>query len=271
MWSFSLNGATSTEVFVRKGVYMTYNWDAETYSNLDLPHQRWGEQLLSSYHFRGDEIVFGAGCGTGRDAAKLAERVPCGKVFAVDNSISMLKVAERRLKEKYPNIEFCQADLLSGLSAFEPVDLVYSVAAFHWISDHASLFRNLFEVMKSGAYLLCDCGGKGNIQEVIQASNSVIGSSDSERVWNFADAESTRINLEEAGFQVLEVRLERDPATFSSEDEFKSFLRTLILGDYLSKIDNEDRDEFVAKVAGLIPSKTVDYVRLKIKAMVPIV
>lgn len=248
---------------------MIYKWDAETYSNLDLPHQRWGEQLLSSYEFRGDEIVFDAGCGTGRDTAKLSDRVPVGKVFAVDNSTSMLDVARRSLEEKYPNIQFCQADLLSDLSGFENVDLVYSVAAFHWISDHAKLFRNLYGVMKPGGYLLCDCGGKGNIQDVIQAANSVIGSNDSERVWNFADAESTRINLEESGFQVLEVRLERDPATFSSDGEFESFLRTLILGDYLSKIDQKDRDAFVAQVARSIPSKTVDYVRLKIQAKVP--
>lgn len=245
---------------------MAYKWDAETYSNLELPHQRWGEQLLSSYRFSGDEYVLDAGCGTGRDTAKLSQRVPNGKVFAVDNSSPMLEVARKSLEEKYPNIQFCQADLLSDLSNFEMVDLVYSVAAFHWISDHSRLFRNLFQLMKPGGYLLFDCGGKGNIDEVIQAANSVIGSSDSERVWNFADAESTRINLEEAGFQVVEVRLESDPASFSSGSEFESFLRTLILGDYLSKIEEKDRDEFVAQVARLIPSKTVDYVRLKAKA-----
>ncbi len=61
-------------------------WDAETYSRLSLPHMRWGEELLRKLDVGENATVLEIGCGTGRDTEKLAQRLPRGRVVAIDRS-----------------------------------------------------------------------------------------------------------------------------------------------------------------------------------------
>ncbi|MER3419404.1 MAG: methyltransferase type 11, partial [Chloroflexota bacterium] len=39
------------------------DWDAVTYHEVALPHERWAQQLLDRLPLRGDEVVLDAGCG----------------------------------------------------------------------------------------------------------------------------------------------------------------------------------------------------------------
>lgn len=72
-------------------------WDARSYDALQLPHERWGRQLLATLPLRGDERVLDAGAGTGRDTELLLERLPGGHVVAVDGSAAMLARSRDRL------------------------------------------------------------------------------------------------------------------------------------------------------------------------------
>lgn len=247
---------------------MEYRWDAATYASLELPHLKWGEQLLEKFSFIGDEIVVEAGCGTGRDSGKLASLIPRGKLIAFDASDSMLEVATRTLEDKYQNIIFYKADLLSILPEIPLADLMFSVATFHWIHDHKRLFSNLTTVLKPGAVLLADCGGKGNIHNVIEVVNSILGPNDFDKIWNFADAVETKQALDEAGYEVIDVELKHDPAVFPSFDTFKVFLSTLILGRHTFEMTDSEKEIFLNDVARSLPENTVDYVRLKIHARV---
>lgn len=245
---------------------MKYNWDATTYASLELPHLRWGEQLLRKFEFDGNEIVVEAGCGTGRDSEKLASLIPQGRLYAFDISDSMLEVATHTLKNRHHNIEFHKADLLSSLPETPPADLIFSIATFHWIHDHERLFSNLRSITRHGGILLADCGGKGNIENVVSVVNSILGPNDFDRIWNFADIAETREVLENTGFEVLEIELVSDPAVFPSFETFKLFLSTLILGAHTSAMSDADKEVFVDDVARALPGNSVDYVRLKIHA-----
>ena len=77
--------------------------------------------------------VLDAGCGTGRVTAALLERLPRGRVIAVDGAPSMIEEARRRLPAG--RVEFMVADLAT-LELSQPVDHVLSTATFHWIADH---------------------------------------------------------------------------------------------------------------------------------------
>jgi trans-aconitate 2-methyltransferase len=52
-----------------------------------------------------------AGCGTGRLTALLLERLPRGRVVAVDASVEMLEQAKRNLHDALDRVHFIQADL----------------------------------------------------------------------------------------------------------------------------------------------------------------
>ena len=64
----------------------TRDWDARTYSRVGTPMAQWGERLIDRLELRGDETVLDAGCGSGGVTAKLLDRLPQGRVIAVDGS-----------------------------------------------------------------------------------------------------------------------------------------------------------------------------------------
>src|SRR5882757_9934561 len=104
---------------------------------------------------RGDEVVLDAGCGTGRVTRMLVERLPEGRVVAVDGSETMVAKVREVLR---PGDEAFVADL-TQLELAEPLDGVVSSAVFHWIPDHDALFARMRAVLKPGARFEAQCGG----------------------------------------------------------------------------------------------------------------
>ncbi|MEX0790724.1 MAG: class I SAM-dependent methyltransferase, partial [Actinomycetota bacterium] len=186
------------------------DWDAEAYERLAEPQDAWGLRILGLLDLAGDETVLEAGCGTGRDTARLLERLPNGRVVALDGSARMLDRLRIRLAGDMDRIEVVQADLARPLPLKEPVDVVFSVAAFHWVQDHAALFKNLAAVMRPGARLVADCGGTGNIARVSAAVERVTGVPAEPGIWNFSEPETVRLRLAAAGFTDVQVELHGD-------------------------------------------------------------
>src|SRR5215831_9044725 len=75
---------------------MPRDWDAATYERVSGPQTRWGQAVLDRLPLEGDERVLDAGCGTGKVTAMLLERLPRGRVVALDGSPSMIEEARRR-------------------------------------------------------------------------------------------------------------------------------------------------------------------------------
>ena len=241
-------------------------WDAPAYDLLAEPQSAWGLRILNLLHLRGDEVVLEAGCGTGRDTERLLDRLPKGRVIALDGSARMLDELRQRLAGRMDRVETVHADLSQPLELGEPVDVVFSVAALHWIPDHDSLFRNLAAVMRPGAQLAVDCGGRGNIARVSQAIKTVRKTPVEEGIWNFSTAEKTSQRLAAAGFKNIQVELHSEPIELPDRAHLVRFLRTVILGSHLAEIPAGERAAFVAAVADLLPDGQIDYVRLTISA-----
>src|SRR5262245_34352585 len=94
---------------------MAREWDAERYANLKLPHEKWGRRTLDRLHLTGEETVVDAGCGPGRDTALLLDRLPYGRVIALDGSAAMLKQLQRRLADRMDRVQVLRADLTKPL------------------------------------------------------------------------------------------------------------------------------------------------------------
>src|SRR5215470_3228907 len=105
---------------------MPREWDAATYDALPLPHERWGRRTLDRLPLEGHEHVLDAGCGTGRDTALLLDRLPDGRVTAVDGSRRMLERLRERLADRLDRVDVVEADLTEPLALPAPVDAVFS-------------------------------------------------------------------------------------------------------------------------------------------------
>jgi len=259
-------------------------WDGRSYDRVSGPMQALGQAVLDRLELRGDETVLDAGCGSGRLTEQLIERVPRGKVIAVDVSESMVAAARERLG---PDADVRRMDLLE-LEVGEPVDAIFSTATFHWISDHDALFRGLYRALsddlesrrplpgrrtsRKAGRLVAQCGGEGNIT-TLRGRAAVVMERDpyAEHFatfappWNYASAAETEARLRNAGFTTVECWLAPAP---TEPEHPREFLSTIVLGPHVQHLPEDLREPLMDEVmAELGESVVVDYVRLNIDAM----
>ena len=245
---------------------MTRDWNAASYERVAAPLEAMGREVLDRLDLRGDERVLDAGCGTGRVTAALLERLPRGRVIAVDGSPAMVEAARERVGDA---VELKVADLVR-LELDEPVDAILSTAAFHWIADHDRLFERLRAALRPGGRLAAQCGGAGNIRELKAAAERV-----GEREpfapalagwpgpWYFASPEQTAACLERLGWVGVwtwshDVRV--------APGDPREYLGTVALGSHTDRLAPELRDAFVDAVIAELEEPVADYVRLNILA-----
>jgi trans-aconitate 2-methyltransferase len=243
---------------------MPREWDAKTYDSLPLPHKYWGKRTLERLPLKGNETVLDAGAGTGRDTAALLDLLPEGRVVAVDGSARMLGQLTAKVADDLDRVEVIHADLTKPLPLTEPVDAVFSVATFHWIHDHGTLFGNIAQVLRPGGRFVAECGGQGCVAQVLAAVEDVLGQPADAA--HFAGIEDTKDHLERAGFTDIDVGLLPDPARLEPGEQLWSYLGTVVLGPYVDKLPQSEHRDFVQEVAARLAEPVVDYVRLNITA-----
>jgi trans-aconitate 2-methyltransferase len=243
---------------------MPRDWDARTYDRVADPMTRWGATVLDRLPLRGDERVLDAGCGSGRVTEQLVERVPEGRVIALDGSPSMVDAARERLARFGDRIEYVVADLGVPLPIDGKVDAVLSTATFHWVPDHDALFANLAAVTRAGGWLVAQCGGAGNIAS-IQRVLATIGDGWLGAV-HFETVLATTRWLDTAGYVDIECWLTDEPTRFEPGEPFETYLRTVVLGAHLERLPPREHDSFVTAVAAGAGEPVIDYVRLNIVA-----
>lgn len=242
-------------------------WDAEVYHRVSGPQEDWAREVVGRLELRGDETVLDAGCGSGRVTEQLLERLPRGRVIAVDGSEDMVREAKKHLGDR---ADVRRGDL-TELVLEEQVDLIFSNAVFHWILDHDRLFSVLHEALVPDGRLVAQCGGAGNIDAVKVCIAKVgarpefaSGLEAMDTSWNFATPADTEASLQAAGFSEARAWLEPRPVTPSEPPEF---LRTVILAPYLEHLSADLHDAFIDGVVDELGEPPVlDYMRLNMEA-----
>jgi trans-aconitate 2-methyltransferase len=242
-------------------------WDAKTYDEVSDPQLEWGMEVLERLELRGDETVVDAGCGSGRVTEQLLERLPEGRVIAVDGSEAMVEKAKERLGDR---ADYLVSDLVE-LTLPEPVDMVFSTATFHWIGDHDRLFRQMRRLLRPGGRLVAQCGGEGNVARHTEAIAAVAADPEygqhlaqAKGLWNFASPQETEPRLDAAGFTGVRCWLQPKPVQPSRPLEFIS---TVTLGPVLDQLPEEKRQPFAEAVLAEHEDPFVlDYVRLNLEA-----
>jgi trans-aconitate 2-methyltransferase len=243
------------------------DWDAKTYDTASAPVHTMGAAMLDELELRGDETVLDAGCGSGAVTAQLLERLPQGRVVAVDGSPQMVALARATLDPA--RAEVMVGDLLE-LELAEPVDVVFSSATFHWVPDHPRLFARLRSALKPGGRLRTQCGGAGNCAELYEV---IFPLRDSEPYaahiggfspWIFDSPDHAAAMMRAAGFTDVEAWPQTVDLTF---DDVEGYLRSTQLPAFLERLPEALRDRFVADVRGRLPDPLpVRYVRTNLSA-----
>jgi len=249
---------------------VTRDWNADVYHRVSGPQVAMAAAVLDRLELRGDETVLDAGCGTGRVTRLLLERLPRGRVIAVDASAEMVARAREELAGRRADVR--QADLAAlVLAEGESVDAVFSNATFHWVPDHDALFAALAAALRPGGRMSVQCGGEGNVAGVHAAALQAAADSGLghrfegwPRPWNFAGPQRTEARLWAAGFADVRCWLQPWPVT---PDEPRAYLETVCLGPHLERLAADERERFLdAVMVRLGERPLLDYVRLNIVA-----
>ncbi len=246
------------------------DWDAAVYHRVSGPQVAMARAVLDRLELRGDETVLDAGCGSGRVTRLLLDRLPRGRVIAVDASPDMVARAREELAGLAADVR--EADLATlTLAPGEQVDAVFSNATFHWVPDHDALFAALAAALRPGGRISAQCGGEGNVAALHRTALAAAADcglgfrfAGWPRPWNFAGPEQTQARLRAAGFGAVRCWLQAWPVV---PDEPRAYRETVCLGPHLERLADGEREPFLdAVMARLGEQPVLDYVRLNILA-----
>jgi trans-aconitate 2-methyltransferase len=255
-------------------------WNSSAYHRLSEPQVSWGKKVLSRLRLRGDEVILDAGCGTGRLTAELLEALPRGRVVGIDLSENMLATARQHLAQFGARVSLLACDLLH-LPFDHVFEGIVSTAAFHWVLDHDRLFASLCRALVAGGWIEAQCGGGPNIQRLRKRADALAVTpkfapyfARFREPWLFQDAGSAAKTLRRAGFVDVETSIEPAPTVLTSADEYKEFVRNIILQRHLENIpQGEDCEQFMValteQAAEDDPPFLLDYWRLNLRGKTP--
>lgn len=258
-------------------------WNAQAYNRLNSPMQTWGEAIVGRLDLRGDETALDLGCGSGRLTEFLLQKLPRGRVIAVDRSANMLESARGFLERRYGGrVEYVQASL-DEIDVTKVADLAFSNAAFHWVKDHPRLLAAIFRALKPGGRLVAQCGAEPNIARVRGRVAEVAADARYQPYfagwdgpWEFASPEGMTDRLRAAGFEDISTEMFEAPVQLASAGETRDFFEHVILGTHLARIPESQShlrsallDRLTAASSADDPPFRQDYWRLNVRARRP--
>lgn len=197
------------------------NWNSSLYDQKHSFVYEYGKDLLALLNLQAEERILDVGCGTGHLTAQIA--ASGAKVIGLDSSAAMIETAQAA----YPNLAFKQADA-TNFSFAEPFDAVFSNAALHWVLQAEDAVQCMSQALRSGGRFVMECGGKGNITNILTALNQAmmdLGQGEMEQIWVFHSISEYATLLEKHGLEVNQAFLFDRPTKLEGEDGMLNWLR----------------------------------------------
>ncbi len=202
-------------------------WNSALYDSKHGFVAEYGKGLFEFVPKNDEQTILDLGCGTGTLTAQL---ISFGnKVIGVDSSQNMIDKA----KKQFGNIEFMVCDALD-LPFEKEFDVVFSNAVFHWISDHNTLLKNVYKVLKPQGVLVCEFGASGNIATIENAFATACKGLgyDYKPKFNFPTVENFGNLLENNGFVIDRIYdYDRPTELKDNEDGLVNWLKQFFASD----------------------------------------
>lgn len=128
------------------------SWDSKSYKLGSIVQNNIRRLQLANYEFCNDGIILDVGCGTGSEAALIAEKYPQAKVVGIDKSKSMVDSA-REVYSRFANLEFIEQDAVNINFKNEFTNII-SFGCLHWIPGHERLLKIFYDALKPGGEIL---------------------------------------------------------------------------------------------------------------------
>lgn len=124
---------------------------AEWLNRPDRIEQERPDEVVANMGLEADHVVADIGAGSGYFSFRIAERVPQGKVMAVDIQPEMLQIIEqRKVDEGVSNIETVKGEIDDPNLAPNSIDAAIMVDAYHEFSHPFEMIDGIYEALRPG-------------------------------------------------------------------------------------------------------------------------
>ena len=240
-------------------------WNIELYENKHSYVWEYGKKLLEMLAPQAGELILDLGCGTGQLTAEIA--ATGAKVIGLDISESAIA----QCRQNYPQIEFRIANG-ADFSCEQSFDAVFSNAALHWIHPPAAAVKYIYQALKPGGRFVAEFGGKGNVQQIIEAMNTVLAEPEY-NPWYFPSIGEYSSLLEQQGFKVSYAVLFARPTKLDGENGLGNWLE-MFAGERFSGLANSTKVSLINQIESELRTSLyrdghwwADYQRIRIIAI----
>ena len=240
-------------------------WDTDRYQNQHSFVWQYGAALIDLLNPQPREHILDLGCGTGQLTHEIA--ATGASVYGIDADQAMIAAA----KAQYPQLSFAVADATS-FEVKDPVDGIFSNAVLHWVKPPEQAVQAIAKALKPGGRFVAEFGGKGNVQKIVAAVETVRQQSNLSP-WYFPSINEYAQLLERHGLDVTFAALIDRPTPLNDGDQGLSNWLKMFGGSLLMGLDTEDTNTVIQCVEELLCPQlydgsqwSADYRRLRLVA-----
>jgi trans-aconitate 2-methyltransferase len=238
----------------------TDSWDPAQYEQFERERSAPFFDLLDLAKPCPGGRVVDLGCGTGELTRSLHERTGAGTTLGLDSSRAML---ERSSSHAGEGMTFELGDI-ADWEPSEPVDLVFSNAALHWVDDHAGLFARLTSALAPGGQLAVQVPANHDHPSHLVAERVAAEEPFREALGGYVRRtpvlrpELYAELLHRLGYVSQHVRLQVYLHVLPEVEAVVDWVKGTLLTDYRRRLPETAYDEFLARYRALLISELPD-------------
>lgn len=219
-------------------------WNAELYDEKHSFVWKMAAALLDLLDAKSGEHILDLGCGTGHLTEQIA--ASGATVVGVDKSAEMIEQA----RQKHPAISFEVMDARE-LALAQPFDAVFSNATLHWITEPEKVIAGIAKILRSGGRFVAEFGGKGNVAELLAATQRAWHKLDlpaSQHPWYYPSIAEYSTLLEQHGLEVTYANLFERPTALEDGTRGLHNWLEMFCGVFLDALAPSQREAAMAAI-----------------------
>jgi trans-aconitate 2-methyltransferase len=225
------------------------SWDPEKYARFSAERSRPFYDLLDLITPIPGGSAVDLGCGSGELTCVLHERTRAAETLGVDSSEAMLAKAAAHAGG---GLRFERGNL-AAFAPPEPLDLIFSNAACHWVPDHAALLARLTKAVRPGGQLAFqvpdnfDHPSHRAAEEVAAEAPFATALGGSPHPRNVLAPELYAAILDRLGYRDATVRLHVYGHHLDSREGVVAWVEGSLLSEYRRRLSAERYEQFLGR------------------------
>jgi len=231
-------------------------WNPSEYDKNSAQLEKWAKDFVSKFALLGTERILDIGSGDGKITSEISKSLTTGRITGIDSSEEMIEYSRKKFdKSHYPKLEFVLMDA-RNVQFINEFGIVFSVATFHWLTDHKQLLEQVKKVLKPSGKLFLQMGGYGNQQEMVDLVEKTSGNGKWRKYFDgfkfkygYYSVEDYRKWIKETNLIEKRIELVNLDNILKGKEGVEKWIK-LAFSPYVQKLTDNEASEFIDEITG---------------------